>query len=353
MYRTTTSRILATALAALLAAASSAAAAQDVQRFNFKVVGSWGNLSNFKVNEKPFWSQTVTEASGGAISADIMPITELGLKGFEVLRLTKLGVFDFAHGVIGYIASENPRSEGLDLSVMAQDIDTAREIAEVYRPVMEKVFAETYGAKLLILNSYPSQMLWCNAEINSIADLKGKKIRVYSTTLGDFVEGVGATSVTVAFAEVVPALQKGVVDCGITGTMPAYQAKWYEVATHVYAMRVGWGIAFGAMSLNTWNKLSPATQAFLEEQFAKLENEMWANIRKEDQQGINCTTGTGPCEFGEPGNMKLITPTAADLKERERIMADFIIKRWAERCGADCVTDWNATVGKLIGFTAK
>ena len=44
--------------------------------------------------------------------------------------------------------------------------------------------------------------------------------RVYSTTLGDFVEGAGGVSVTIPFAEVVPALQKGVADCGITGTMP-------------------------------------------------------------------------------------------------------------------------------------
>ena len=42
-----------------------------------------------------------------------------------------------------------------------------------------------------MLYPFPSQTLWCNGEVNGIADLDGKKIRVYSTTLGDFVEGVG------------------------------------------------------------------------------------------------------------------------------------------------------------------
>ena len=106
------------------------------------------------------------------------------------------------------MAAENAVFEGADLSSVTQDIDTERKVAEAYFPTMEKNFAEIYNAKLLMLYPFPSQTLWCNAEVNSIADLKGKKIRVYATTLGDFVEGVGGTSVTVPFAEVIPALEK-------------------------------------------------------------------------------------------------------------------------------------------------
>ena len=72
--------------------------------------------------------------------------------------------------------------------------------------------------------------------------LKARKSECTLQRLGDFVEGVGGTSVTVPFAEVIPALEKGVVDCGITGTMSAYKAKWHQVATHAYTLRVGLGI---------------------------------------------------------------------------------------------------------------
>ena len=50
-------------------------------------------------------------------------------------------------------------------------------------------------------------------------------------------KGSNASAVTIAFAEVVPALQKGVADCGITGTMPAYNAKWWQVVTHNIRIR--------------------------------------------------------------------------------------------------------------------
>lgn len=122
------------------------------------------------------------------------------------MRLVKNGVFDFAFGLLGYVAAENAIFEGADLSSVTQDIETERKVAEAYFPTLEKAFEEIYNAKLLMLYPFPSQTLLCNAEINSIGDLSGKKIRVYATTLGDFVEGASGTSVTVPLGEVIPAL---------------------------------------------------------------------------------------------------------------------------------------------------
>ncbi len=317
-----------------------------------KGVGTWGNLNNFKKHEGPFWNEEIAKASGGAIIGEMRPQTELGLKGFEIMRLVKNGVFDYAYGLPGYVAAENAVFEGADLSSVTQDIETQRKVADAYFPILEKAFAEIYGAKLLQLYPFPSQMLWCKPEVNKLADLKGKKIRVYSTTLGDFVEGVGATSVTVPFAEVIPALEKGVVDCGITGTMPAYSAKWGQVATHAYAMRVGWGLAFGAMNMKKWESLSAENKALLTKELAAQTDRMWTETALEDSIAIDCNTG-GKCDIGEPANMKLVKPSAEDLKERDRIATDVILARWAKRCGAECAANWNKTVGKIIGLEAN
>ena len=53
---------------------------------------------------------------------------------------------------------------------------------------------------------------------------------------------------TIPFAEVVPALEKGVADCAITDPMSAYDAKWHEVVTDVFALRVGYSITFTAIN---------------------------------------------------------------------------------------------------------
>ena len=55
--------------------------------------------------------------------------------------------------------------------------------------------------------------------LTGLADLKGRKIRSFSPTLSDFLTAIGSTPVQIAFSEVVPALQRGTADCGVTGTL--------------------------------------------------------------------------------------------------------------------------------------
>ena len=341
-------KTVTTAFAAF-ALSASAALADDPVVLN--AVGTWSSLTNFQKHEEPFFNTRLREASDGNIVGKIQSQSGLGLKGFEIMRLVKNGVFDFAFGLPGYVAAENAIFEGADLSTLTQDIDTQRKVSDAYYPTLEKSFADIYNAKLLMLYPFPSQTLWCNGEVNGIEDLKGKKIRVYSTTLGDFVEGVGGTSVTVSFSEVIPALEKGVVDCAITGTMSAYTAKWNQVATHAYTLRVGWGLAFCAMNMNKWNSLSESQQTLLQSEIATLTDAMWAETATEDDVAISCITG-GECAIGEACSMTLVEPSEADLKARDSIATEVVMARWAERCGADCAANWNETVGPILGLTA-
>ena len=107
---------------------------------------------------------------------------------------------------------------------------------------------------------FPEQVFYCKGDIKSIADLKGKKVRVQGTSQADFVAALGGVGVTIAFGEVVPALEKGVVDCGITGTMPGYKAKWGEVMNTLFRLPVGYTVGIWVVNLNTWNKLSQPTK---------------------------------------------------------------------------------------------
>lgn len=339
---------LATALGALAITASAAVADSPVV---LNAVGTWSSLTNYQKHEEPFFNDHLAAASDGQIIGKIQSQSGLGLKGFEIMRLVKNGVFDFAFGLPGYVAAENAIFEGADLSTLTQDIDTQRQVSDAYFGTLETAFADIYNAKLLMLYPFPSQTLWCNGEVNGMADLEGKKIRVYSTTLGDFVEGVGGISVTVAFSEVIPALEKGVVDCAITGTMSAYTANWNQVATHAYTLRVGWGLAFGAMNMDKWNSLTAEQQSFLSDEIATLNDAMWAETATEDDIAISCITG-GACDIGEAGSMTLVEPSADDLAMRDKVATDVVLARWAERCGEECAANWNETVGPILGLTA-
>lgn len=274
------------------------------------------------------------------------------------MRLLKLGVFDAVHGVTTYVAQDSPAIEGADLAGVIQDLQLYRKANEAYRPILEREFADKYGAKLLMLYGWPSQQLFCNLGDKSITEyplskLEGKKIRTYSTTLGDFIEGVGGSAVTIAFAEVVPALQKGVADCGLTGVLPAYNAKWWQVVTHNIRIRLGYASSFLAMNMNVWNSLNKDTQDFLVKHLKPLEEEMWDATAKNDQRGMDCNA-QGPCDAGPVGGMTAIEPTAADKAKLKEVVENFVLKRWAKRCGTQkCVDEWNNTIGKMAGMKAS
>jgi len=354
MFYISKKTLMTAAASAVVASLSVGSAMAQSDPVKISVVGTWNSMTNYQEREAPFW-RGLPKATGGKIISTIGSYSEFGLKGFEIMRLLKQGVFDYAYGLPGYVAAENAVFEGGDLSSVTQDIGTERKVAEAYFPTLEKSFAKYFNAKLLQLYPFPSQVLWCKSPVSGLSDLKGKKIRVYATTLGDFVEGVGATSVTVPFGEVVPALEKGVVDCGITGTMSAYSAKWYQAAKYAYTLRVGWGLAFGAMNMDKWNSMSREQQTDLTARLDKLTDSMWAETAREDEVAIACLTSKS-CPLGSDaplGGMTLVTPSRADLAARDKIANDVVLARWAKRCGKDCADNWNMTVGKVLGMVAK
>ena len=50
--------------------------------------------------------------------------------------------------------------------------------------------------------------------------------------------------------------------------------------------------------------------------------------------------------------MKPVEPTDADKAQLKQIVQDFVLKRFAKRCGNECAKKWNETVGKVAGIQA-
>lgn len=342
---------IACVAATLAAAASIPVLAQQVEKREFNAVGTWNFLTNWQKLEQPFWTKDLPEATGGNLKGNIKSITEVNLKGTEVIRLLKQGVFDFAAALPIYVEDGGAIIEASDIAGVARDFKMGREVVTAWLPEMQKAMARN-GAMILATFPFPEQVFFCKGDIKSIADLKGKKVRVQGTSQSDFVAAIGGVGVTIAFGEVVPALEKGVTDCGITGTMPGYKAKWGEVVDTMFRLPVGYTVGIWAVNLNVWNKLSQPTKDAIQVQMKKLEDKSWSVIEAETEEGVACNTG-GTCSVGPTGKLKLVKPSEEDIKARDKALNDVVLARWAKRCGAECADKWNELVGKNYGLTAK
>ena len=108
------------------------------------------------------------------ITVDHKSITELGLSGFEVVDLTRKGVYDIVVGSIGYVASKSPALEGMDLAGAMPDVEDMKKSIDAYRSVVGREFETKYGVHLLAINAYPSQQFWCNKPVKKLDDLKAR-----------------------------------------------------------------------------------------------------------------------------------------------------------------------------------
>ena len=250
------------------------------------------------------------------------------------------------------MAGDDPRFEACDLAGLTLDPDKARAACNAYRDVIDRQMQKNWNAKLLAFGGNTPQVFWCRDVISGLDGFKGKKVRVFNNTMRDFLGGVGATAVSMAFAEVVPALNNGVVDCGVTGSLSGNTAGWAEVTKSIYPMSLGWSINVLAVNLDSWKRLDPKTQAFLLEQFKAYEDKMWATVKTTTGEADNCNTGKQPCTMGKLAKTTIVPVKPEEAETHKKLVEGAVLAGWAKRCGAECAKEWNETVGKTLGLKA-
>ncbi|MBL4786436.1 MAG: TRAP transporter substrate-binding protein [Cohaesibacteraceae bacterium] len=318
------------------------------------VVGSWSGLPLHKQYEAPFWTDKISSASNGRITANLTTHDQMGIKGGDVFRMLGDGIFDVGMTVADYAVSDAPALEGLDVPLVATDAAAAYKMVKAARPLVDDIFRDVFKAKVLGIAPYPPQVVFCNADIKGLGDLKGKKIRASGRMTAKLLEALGAEGVTIGFGEVPGALQRGVVDCAITGAGSGYSAGWWEVTTHLMPIPLGgWDPVVTAINYEKWDSLSAEDQTLLQEQVtSQLEKPAWDSAQNALQADIACLTGEGDCA-GEKRNLKLVKVSQSDLDNARDILINQVLPAWAKRAGGNWGKRWNETVGKVTGVEIR
>ncbi|MGB3315507.1 MAG: TRAP transporter substrate-binding protein [Albidovulum sp.] len=320
---------------------------------DLSVVGSWSSLPLHNDFEAPFWNETLPAASGGKITVALTTHNQMNLGVGDVFRLLGDGVYDVAMTVADYAVADAPELEGLDVPLLALTADEARAMVDAARPMVEDIYNTRFNSHVLAIAPYPPQVVFCNGEIAGLDDLAGKKVRGSGRMTTLFLEALGAEGVNVAFSEVPGALQKGVVDCAITGAGSGYSAGWWEVSTHLLPIPLGgWDSVVTAINSDKWASLDAETQALITDQIAtEFETPAWATAQGALDNDVACLTGNGACASGDARSMTLVEVSEADFAKAREVLVGKVLPDWAERAGGDWAARWNASVGQVVGVT--
>jgi TRAP-type C4-dicarboxylate transport system substrate-binding protein len=309
-------------------------------------------LPQYSKVDVPMLREQMPAASNGRIEFNLKSYPEMNVQGPEVIRLVRSGQVEIGGAPLTTVSGDVPLLDGFDLPGLHTSMEQVRRTGHALMPTANKDL-EKLGVKIIATSPFPAQVFFCKKPVAGIADLKGRKIRVAGPSQGDFLNALGAQPVAIAFGEVYTALERGTVDCAVTGTGTGNAQKWFEVTSHLYTLVASWGISGYLVNLAWWNKLDPQLRGFLENYFVKLEDAQWKLGSELTQDGIECNVGNAAgCKIFNlltDRKMTLVKPSDADNARARQVLVEVVLPSWVKRCGARCGEVFNEHVAPLTG----
>jgi tripartite ATP-independent transporter DctP family solute receptor len=176
---------------------------------------------------------------------------------------------------------------------------------------LDKTIQEKYKLKVLFFYDYGFRHFWNSKHpINEPKDLRGLKMRVQpAKVFADTINGLGGVAVPMAWGEVIPGAQSGVIDGADLPIVNILALKAYEVSKYCSMTFHNYGPTAAVINLEIWNGLTAAQQKLLQETSRTAQ----ATVRQLTESGDNLAKAK---ELLEPKGM---TVNSADVEAFRRV----------------------------------
>ena len=208
------------------------------------------------------FADKLAELSGGKIKIAHHHSGTLGGER-EVAQQIQLGAVDFGPITTAPLSTLVPEMSVFQLPYIFRDydhvfkaLDGGDTLYAYYDAVLDK-----RGLKLIGFIAAGYRGIYGHGAINSLADVKGKKVRVQEDKiLVATFKALGMISTPIAFPEVATALQTRVIDYAEGGVNTFYHNKFYDIVKYVADVRHTHQATALIMSKAGWQKQDAAGQ---------------------------------------------------------------------------------------------
>ncbi|HSN21822.1 MAG TPA: TRAP transporter substrate-binding protein [Usitatibacter sp.] len=219
---------IAHALAALCAAAYCAAAPAQVK---WDMPTPYA-ATNFHTENIVQFVADVDNATHGKLKITVHANGSL-FKANEIKRAVQGGEAQIGEILISGYSNEDPIFGVDSVPFLATSYRDAEKLWKASRKAIEERF-EKQGLRVLFSVPWPPQGIYSTKPIESMADMKGLKMRAYNPYTSRIAELAGAQPVTIQAAELAQAMATGAVNANITSGATGYDTKAWEVVKYYY-----------------------------------------------------------------------------------------------------------------------
>lgn len=279
--------------------------------------------TNFHTENVTQFATDLEKATNGRVKITVHASGSL-FKANEIKRAVQGGQAQIGEILLSGYSNEDPMF-GLDsVPFLATSYGDAAKLWKASQKAIEDRFAKQ-GMKLLYAVPWPPQGIYVNKPLNSIADLKGLKMRTYNPNTSRIAELAGAQPVTIQVAELAQAMATGAVNANITSGSTGYDTKVWEQIKYFYDTQAWLPKNVIMVSQKAFDALSKPDQAALLKVAAEAETRGWKVSEEKTKWYLEQLTKNG----------MTVSPPSPTLAADFKKIGDTITAEWLKTAGSD------------------
>jgi len=276
----------------------------------------------------------VDEDTAGNLNINLHLGGTLQIKSADITQAVGEGIVQFADD--GFFLGSVKIGGILRLPMLINNDEEWQKAIKVMEPYLKKGF-EKQGVVYLGQYRYPQQIIFTTFKIDSLNDLKGRKIRVTSPEQGEFIKVYGGQPVTLAGTEVPTSLERGIIQGVVTASAGGAKG-WHEFLKYNYRFGVSYFNSAIIANREAFNALPKKSKAALMKAVSAEIPKIEKNFNEDEIKQMNLQKKAG---------MTIVQPKPEETAEAEKLVAPYW-SQWAKSRGPEFVKALTA-VRKALG----
>ena len=279
--------------------------------------------TNFHTENITQFAADVDKATGGKLKITVHANASL-FKAPEIKRAVQGGQAQIGEILISGYSNEDPLYGVDSVPFLATSYADADKLWKASKKALEDRFAKQ-GLMILYSVPWPPQGIYSSKPLNSVADMKGLKMRTYNPYTSRIAELAGAQPVTIQVAELAQAFATGAVNANITSGATGYDTKAWEVVKNYYDTQAWLPKNIVFVNKAAFDALDRPTQQAVLKAAADAEARGWKTSEEKNKWYLEQMAKNG---------MNVAVPSA-QLKSDFRKIGETMTAEWMNNAGAD------------------
>ena len=180
--------------------------------------------------------ERISKATNGRVA---VTVSDSLVAPAQIASAVRDGRLPMSAALHTYLAADEPRMGIFNLPGLINNVEEYQKVRDAFwAKDVARIWEDKWGAVVLAEGAWCPTRLFSKTPIHSIEDFRNKRLRVHNPQTAAQMNALGAKPTPMAVTEIMPALERGVIDGVFISTCVGGALEFWRVAKNVQ----DWGI---------------------------------------------------------------------------------------------------------------